>query len=487
MLPSRCLPLLLAGLAGTGAAGVGFAVTRMDLIPVIVGAATLLPILSHVRWVGVRRAVTEPSAITLILLFYLCVFPQRGLVIALNDFTDVQFVFTTSSDDLVSLLLLASLGTTVLVEAFHAVRTRSGKEESPVSRPLAAPRGLSVLAALLGSLAVASLAAVLIENGGVSGAQSVFLSHSKIAADEARSLALSVWTTLAVPAVWACGIAAVNTAVRKPVRLGFAAAAALIVAAQLVVFGSRLDALLAIMGVWIVFHYSRRPLPAVVVLSALPVFLLLSVPILNEREGTGLVGLSTHEQFSRISSYGVVDAALAVRENPDRIRADLRDVDRWTDLPTYLVPSPAWPNKPRIDDRRLDFYVAQSIGAPPDTGFPSGYVTELWLYGGWWAVLGVSLLGGCLLGAVHRRLIDKWYATGAPAALIWYCVVMLAAFSYFKDGDILMSLTSTLRIAIYTGCAMLLTGVWFPLQRQKSSQRRFPSDGVPSISKASAT
>src|SRR4051794_11550277 len=34
---------------------------------------TMLPLLSHVRWVGVRRALTEPSAATIVLYFYVVV------------------------------------------------------------------------------------------------------------------------------------------------------------------------------------------------------------------------------------------------------------------------------------------------------------------------------------------------------------------------------------------------------------------------------
>lgn len=458
----------------------GLATSRLDLIPLLVGVATLLPLASHVRWVGLRRAITEPSVVTIIVFFYLSVFPQRGLAITLNDFADVRFALTAADADLAWALLLASLGTTALVEAFHFVETRGGTRafEEPARRS-GTRFGVVPLAILLGALTLLALVALLLENGGLAGAQSAFLSHSKSDALEARSFALSLWSTAAVPAVW-CATYAALAARKRTVRVSFMIVAVVIVLAMVIVFGSRLDALLALAGAWVVLHYNRRTVPVWAVLASAALIVLISVPIVSQRDGGQVTGLSAYEKYSRIASYGVLDASLAVQESPGDLRRKLTDRDRWLALPLYLVPSSLWPGKPSIDTVRMDVLVAQSIGTTnqQDTGFPTSYVTELWLYGGWPAVLLASIGLGALLGALHRTLVGPHSTRAKPAALLWYCVVVLAGFSYYKDGDLLMTAVGSGRTAIYLGGAMLITGAWTPFADRGAERRQLARAAV---------
>jgi hypothetical protein len=256
--------------------------------------------------------------------------------------------------------------------------------------------------------------------------------------------------------------------------------AVVIVLAMVIVFGSRLDALLALAGAWVVLHYNRRTVPVWAVLASAALIVLISVPIVSQRDGGQVTGLSAYEKYSRIASYGVLDASLAVQESPGDLRRKLTDRDRWLALPLYLVPSSLWPGKPSIDTVRMDVLVAQSIGTTnqQDTGFPTSYVTELWLYGGWPAVLLASIGLGALLGALHRTLVGPHSTRAKPAALLWYCVVVLAGFSYYKDGDLLMTAVGSGRTAIYLGGAMLITGAWTPFADRGAERRQLARAAV---------
>src|SRR5215217_7264505 len=80
-------PRTAAGILAVLATSVllGYVVASLNVFVALIAAVTLLPVLSHIRWVGVRRAITEPSPVTLILVFYVFAFPQRGAVVAVSD------------------------------------------------------------------------------------------------------------------------------------------------------------------------------------------------------------------------------------------------------------------------------------------------------------------------------------------------------------------------------------------------------------------
>jgi hypothetical protein len=248
------------------------------------------------------------------------------------------------------------------------------------------------------------------------------------------------------------------------------------------VFGSRLNAILALLGAWVVFHYSGRTLPVKTVLIAVLLIVVVSVPIVSERAGGTGEHLSTLERYSRITGYGVLDASLAVMQQPKEIASRLTQASRWLDLPAYFVPGFLWHGRPNLATRRLDLFVAQTLGTANDqsTGFPPSYVTEGWLYGGWPAVLVISLAFGAVLGSLHRRLITPRRGAPDAALLLTYCFVVTVSFSYFKDGDVLVWIVGNWRAAAYLALAMLVTGVWQPFKRRTEREAPIlkPSDRV---------
>jgi hypothetical protein len=310
---------------------------------------------------------------------------------------------------------------------------------------------------------------IVVQNGGIAGAQAQFLGHTKTAAlqGQAQGVAQSIWAILSVPAVWFATCYAVDPRAGALRRRVLVAASGVIVVAHLVIFGSRLNSLLAVIGAWVIYHYAKRNVSLVKILVAIPIILVLSASILSNRPGGEIVGGTQYERYSKMIGYSVLDTALAVRQNPGVIRAKLNDGQRWLDLPLYFAPTPLFPHKPSIESRRLDLFVAQSLGNKfqQETGYPTSYMTELWLYGGWVVVVVASILFGYVLGRVHRRLLKPPLTQGA---LIFYAFVVTGAFSYYKDGDLLTSAVGTTRTGVYVAAALLAFGLWSPLGRRRA-------------------
>lgn len=446
------------------AAAASFGVVANQLAWVLTGLMTLLPVASHVRWVGWRRALTEPSFVTIILFFYISVFPQRGLAIATSSYSPIELtVGRVTGAELTLTLALASVGTTLLVECFHFARqhARSSDAGPAFSNQPASSRVL-LLAGAFAFIVLTALAAIIAENNGFAGAVSAFASHAKSTAQEARSFAASIWAVLAVPAVWCAALVVTRDDSSQRVRWLFLTVGLLIVVGQVLIFGSRLNVLVAMMGAWFIVYSSGRRVPVAAVLAAIPIVLLLSVSILSQRSDTDFSRLPAYERYSQVAAYGVLDASLALRERPGDIRDKLTEPSRWLDLPLYLTPSFVWPDKPRLDDRRLDVYVVEAVGTryQQDSGFPTGYTTEMYVYGGWPAVLLASAIAGLALGRLDRRLVGPTRRVTSPSSLIWYCFVVNAAFTYYKDGDVLVTAIGQIREGTYLGLAMLVTGVW---------------------------
>ena len=433
-------------------------VESSHLYAVVIGLVTLAPLVSHARHVGWRHVLSEPSAATIIVGFYLAIFPLRALVIAASGYGDVYLAHgAVSPGDLVSVLLLASLATTALVESYYLALGQRTPQPEPNQRP--SQHGAVALATVLTSVALLALVGVLAQYGGIKGAQAAFLAHNVVAALQGKtSIAESAWGVFAVPAVWAASYVAINRGAARWVRVLFGVAGAIIVLAALVVYGSRLSALLAAMGVWVVLYYSGRRIPARLILIMLPLAVLLSQPILSHR-ASSLSHVSTIERLSRTAGYEALDVALAIYREPQQVRAQLDQPRRWLDLPAYYVPSFIWHGRPNLASRRYGLYVAQDLGTVNDqaTGFPSTYITETWLMGGWPVTLLVSVLFGALLGWTRRHLVPS--PLPSAAAVLTYCFIVTLGWTYYKDGDIVSTIVGQGRNAAYLGLLMFVTGV----------------------------
>lgn len=444
-----------------------------------IGLITLLPLASHARHVGVRNMLSEPNTITVIVGFYLFIFPLRGLVIALSKYTDVLHnrELVTGSE-LVSILLLASVATAVLVESYYLVCPYPSRRPPIATEPAEQHAAVVRLATLLIMITLMGLAGVLATYGGISGARAQFLKHTVTSALEGEAnLASSVWADFAVPTVWCCAYVVFNKGSAKAVKFACATSAVIIIAAALVIYGSRLDTLLGLIGVWVIYFYSGRRIPARVILLALPVAVLLSLPILSERQSQTakhaayVAHTSTIERLSQISSYGVLDVSLAVHNEPRQIRVQLTEPKRWLDLPGYFVPSVLWHGRPNLASRRLGLYTAQDFGTVNDqaTGFPTTYITEGWLLGGWPGAIILSIMFGLAIGWAVRRLTQD--SRPSPVAVLSLAFVVTLGWTYYKDGDLLSLIVGHVRQAVYLMVLLWLTGLIGDRQWRQSKKR----------------
>jgi hypothetical protein len=461
---NRLGPSAAAVLVGVIAAcAIGLFSSHLQAIPIAL--LSLLPVFAHVRHVGLRRALTEPTPAAFIVAFYVLVFPLRGLVMAASHYTDVLFGHSAvTARDLENVLALASIGTTLLIEGYYFTAGR----KYPVATPsrlraevLPCPMQVVRLAGLLAFIALVGLVLVISRYGGIGGAQAALLSHAKGPLSSDTNPADSAWQLFAGPAVWCAAYVAANRATVGTLRLLFGGVAVVILAAMFVVYGSRLNATLALVGAWIVFHYSGGRVSVPLVLAIVPLFALLSLAVLSSRETTPAPRLPLIERYSRIAAYGVLDVSLAVSQEATTLRHDLSAPNRWLDLPGYLVPSALWHGRPDINARRLDVYVARAIGNQNDlnTGFPPTYLMEDWLLGGWPLLLVMSALGGIALGWLDKKLVGQG-ANLTAGRLFAYCFLVTAAFGYYKDGDILTSTVGDVRTALYLGVLLAVTGAW---------------------------
>jgi len=446
--------VVLVALAGL----IGFEAHELE--PVAIALVTLAPLASHARHVGLRHMLTEPSSATIIVWFYIAVFPLRALVIAASGYDDVYLARgVVPSNSLVAELLLASFATTALIEAYYFVL--GPLKPQPIAKDqLPLPPAVVRFAFLLSGLALVSLVGVIATYGGIGAAHAALLQHSVAATLQGKtSLSESAFELFAAPSVWAASYVAINRQAAKHIRVTLGAAAGLVILGALIVYGSRLNALLGLMGVWVVLYYSGRRLSTGRVLAALVVAVLVSQPILSERAGGIKARESTLEKYSRIVGYGELDVALAIRQEPDTIRQKFDDPNRWLELPEYFVPSFIWHNRPILFANRLGLYVGEELGNVNDAtiGLPSTYVTEGWLLGGWIPTLIISLVFGAFLGWGRKRLVSS--PTPSAAAVLTYCFMVTLGWTYYKDGDLVPTIVGQTRTAVYLGLLLLVTGV----------------------------
>jgi len=471
--------IALYGLALAAAAALGLLVS--DLYVVGIGALTLAPLASHARHVGIKRVLSEPTVITVIVWFYVGVFPLRGLAVAISHEQDLIFLRgPISSNDLVSMLLLAAACTTLLIEAYYLACPGRLAQPSVATSPSDRHQAVVRLASLLTVLCLGGLSGVILEHGGIAGARASFVQHTVTAALQGNSsLFDSAWQLFAVPAAWCCAYVVLNIGSSRLTRQAFAVAGTLIIAGAIGIYSSRLNTILGLMGMWVVYFYSGRRLPARLILLALPLAILASKPILDTRAGVTVSARVTPlERYSRIAGYGVLDVALAIRSRPEEIRSQLTSLDRWLALPEYLVPAKLWPGRPNINSRRLVLYAAQDVGSVNDkaTGLPATYIIEWWLIGGWAGALTASVLLGFVMGLAVRKLTRR---RPSPAAVLVLAFLMTVGWGYYDTGDAVTTIVGQARAAAYLAFLLWATGVigdpWFrtksvaPLSREHDS------------------
>lgn len=446
------------------------------ILAAAVGATSLMPIAASARRLGLRRTFSEPTAATIILLFYVAIFPQRALVIALDGYDNVLFApERVTPMALAVTLTLAAVATTVLLESFHLVwnlRANAASETKSLPPDVGGDGRMVQLAVSVCAVTIGALLVIVAQSGGIAGATAVYAPHNK-SIQGVTGPAGSIWSLFASPAMWSAAVVMANGRLLRPVRVGAAVVIALLITAQLVIFGSRLNVVIGLVGVWVVWHYAGHRVSTLAVAGAVVALCLVSIPILSARTGGETVGLPAHTRLSQTIGYSTLDLALAVRQRPGYLRERLRSPRRWTTFPRYLVPSFIDRSRPVIDSQLVDVYAAEIFGTRNQratTGFPPGSIMEAWVIGGWFGVLVAAAAFGAIAGWLQARLVGR----GAPSSadLLWSCVVVTAAFSYYKDGDLLAQAVGDYRLVLYLGILMYVFRVWTPLSRSGARSAR---------------
>lgn len=449
-----------AGRGGQLAWLVGCAAGVCVLFPwerVALGVAWLLPVgglLILDRSVRGDSLIRHPCNIfVLVLLAYLAFFPLRAaavdaeggslLVAARGGRTEVAYV-----------VIVSGLGTlaALLTAAVVLRRLRRRRPQLAIVEDLSRLRWAALLIPML---TIAAVLAIIVARGGVVAAHETFSSHFKsIQLSSFERVALAIWNFGAPPAAWLLGW--LGWGRRGAYRWIPWSAGLVLVSVATYVFASR-KVLLA-MGVGIVFMI--RP----AITTGRRLVIVLAIAILALYASVSLVSFRTGQPatLGRIVvlenlGHSVLDSALIIHGDKDYFRDYLSRGSRWALPLTDWVPRAVWPTKPSLDGHRLDHAVAIATGveAWQDTGFPASMFAEwMALFGSWGAILSGSFFGA--VGAlVHHEFHNEH--DGAAARLL-YASLSVLLLTYYKDGDIVATLSAGYKPTVFLFLLLAVVG-----------------------------
>jgi hypothetical protein len=321
---------------------------------------------------------------------------------------------------------------------------------------------VELLALLLIGLAAVGLALLTLHNGGLAGVYAKYASHDKLAYLDTRdSLANALWNTFSVWGVWVAILVCADRGASAWSRLGFGTAALGLGLIQVMVFASRLYPVLMLLGGWICWHQLGRRIPLVALGVVAVVGIVGSVGLIQSRTH-GLSGHgTTGTDLVRVAGYSVLDTTIAIRQRPADLRELVRQPDQWIQGPLYLLPHALRPGVAPLDSRRFDVYTASALGTGIQrltTGLPAGFAAELWLLGGWGLVIVVVGALGLVCGLAQRGL--RRLSSGRPAAgALIGSAAITALFTFFKDGDLLVSMVNGVKTTAYLAILVALVGL----------------------------
>lgn len=431
-----------------------------------------LPLWVHVRLSGGVRKAVRPTPATVVLAFYPFFFPVAalGVTTPTDEYGSILERVPTTAE-IRPVLIGVTVAMTAFVIAFHRASGRQNSEPAPVVPTDHGRARAVILAALLGTLAVVGLAIVVRENGSIAAVTSRYATHSKtVAVGGTDRIGITLWSSFSILAGWAAMVVVADRRAQRGLRVVFGLLIVGVLAAQTLIFASRLYPILTLIGVWVMWiNLGHRIRPGVFAVVA--VLALLGSAQLLEWRTLGRAGSATdYRDYTRIAGYSVLETITAVRQRPTNVHDQLAEPQRWRDGPLYILPRAFRPVIPDLERRRLDGYIANALGDPNQrrtTGFPASFVTELWLLGGWSLAIAGGAIFGALVGTGHRLLLR--HATRQPVgALMLYANLCAFGFTYFKDGDVLVSTVNGIKGTFYLVVVIGLTGL---LTAERSARR----------------
>lgn len=395
----------------------------------------------------------------IIILFYSFFFVIRGLQLILFKESPL-LISLVNRGDVKPVLFGVGIAMTCFVFGYYLPYNRRFTRSIPITITFSNSRYLkllSILSLLFLLVAYVGLILLVIEHGGVSGVVDRFIQHTKIFTSTVRErYGMMLWTTFHPMGVWLVALSYAKSHGTKYRRwlgiiLVLVCMNALVVA--IFIFGSRSQILAVFAGVAVIYNWCVKRIPTRLIIAGLPVIIFLGFWIVAYR--TDSLTLVTVEEFFDNIGHNVLDMMVAIREDPIPI-SFLTSPDRWLQIPIALVPRIFWPDKPLMTLTRLDWLVADYYRGgfgQTLTGYPSSMFSEWYLVGGW----PLTAIAGWIIGQIVG-ITDNWFCSQkSKDVAIWlYLPVLISMVYYFKDGDIVMSFTSSLKLIFISGFIYLL-------------------------------
>lgn len=442
--------LIVTVLAGSAAAG--FCVVRfpsMLFILPIAGPYVLALAINARR--GIRFY--EFSLASVILLAYTLLFPLRLYSLSLQGFDGALIFGNIGAGRAIRTTALAGAATTCVLLAYALT---VGRSRVPAPIRSAEQRRLRLITTSSLGLAVVGLATMMLALGGPLGIYAKFASHQKgVALAGAERLGYTLWSVFLPLGLWVVlGLRGRRSRLLRAVALLCAAAAVML-------FGSRLTLLIALVGAW-PFWEARRGTAALKLGAVAVALLAISLVVVADRTQTSLQQGDVTQAAVSTASYSVLDAATAVRESPDRLRDAVVNPERFVAAIASFVPSVLWGGKPSLQEVRLDSAVAFAYGSGAQrvaTGFPTSFLTEGLVVAGLPGVVTAALVFGALVGCVERSA-----SSGRLTSRLAVAAGSYTTFTYYKDGDLITSSTAGVKLLLY---ALLLLAFFTWLERAR--------------------
>ena len=292
-------------------------------------------------------------------------------------------------------------------------------------------------------LSIASFLVFIFESGNSSQLLTTLVFHEKQIQDfnTIATLGLSIWSITASISLTFALHFTIETRSRRLIPH-------ILMISLILVFilGSRLDIFTVLGNVAILqlMHKGKLPTGFFVTSGILmfPVFFI----ILKLRNAVNTGGKGLYDWIT----YPILDASQVVLLQSRESFTHYLNIERFYQLAVGYIPRFIYPDKPSVQNLRLDTIVANSLGTSLQkgrTGWPTGAFTELFLFGGFFFTCLFAVCSGFLISA----WIEKLQLSSFNSGIISLRILLLFSFvlTWFKDGDFFISIQGFVRYYIY--------------------------------------
>jgi len=282
-----------------------------------------------------------------------------------------------------------------------------------------------------------------VEFGSIEGIRVQYILHQKsFNPSTLEKFGSMLWSTFHPFGIWLSAMAYAENTKNRVRGIFFAIVSVLAIIISIYIFGSRTQLLIIGSGVVLIYHWKIKRISWSKLALVIPFLIALSVWVVGYRTDN-VVEWNLEIIFNNLG-HSVLDVFIGIYNYP--IPKDfVLDYQRWLQLPVSLIPRFIWPDKPIMSITRLDWLIADFFRGrtgQTETGYPASMFAEWYVLGGWPLVMVISFSFGLMVNAVDRWFLSKIHNNNY---IFVYIPVFVSLLSYFKDGDIVMSMSSSLK------------------------------------------